>query len=413
MIFGALVVILTIVTLVFLVWPVMRQPASHDTVARDQQNIAIAREKKKVLEQQLAAEQMSQEEFDAAMSDLETSLAIDLERHQSLQNKQHAGKWAVWFFAAFVPLLSFYIYWQLGAYQVIENPQLTQPRNTAQAGHGSGGSAPSIEEMIDKVKAHLRENPDDSRGWFMLGRTYLTMQQFDKAAIALERSYELKQDEPAIMLALADAQAMLQDGQMAGRPQELVLKALELEPRDPTALWLAGLTAEQSGRIRDAYEYWTTLLPLLEDDPQSAAEIKILLAELKKKQPDLPSIDSSAVPAVTGVAVSVTLDSQFNDKVKADDLLFIYAKADSGPPMPLAAKRLKVSDLPVQLTLEDKDAMMPQMKLSAFDQIIVGARISPSGNPIAQPGDLYIESQVVDYKNDTAVVNLQINRIKP
>ena len=80
--------------------------------------------------------------------------------------------------------------------------------------------------------------------------------------------------------------------------------------------------------------------------------------------------------------------------------------------MPLAARRMKVSDLPAQVTLGDADAMMPQMKLSGFDQIVVGARISKTGNPIAQPGDLYAESDQLDYKNFTGVVNLQIDSVR-
>ncbi len=430
MIFGALIVILILVSLVFVIIPVLRQPSTQDSLGRDEQNIVIARDKKAILQQQLANDQMSQQEFDAAMTDLEVSLAIDLERQQSLQSNQNAGKWAIWFFAALIPVLSVYMYWQLGEYRVIENPSLAQARTKTDAqtaAHGqSGKKAPSMAELVQKVKDHLRENPDDARGWFMLGRTYLSLQQYPEAVAALQRSYDLSPEEPAVLLALADGLAMTQNGSMAGEAEHLVKLALKLVPENPTALWLAGLAAEQGGRNREAFDYWMSLLPLLDGDPQSKSEVKTLLTELKQKHPELPELDfpaqaaaspmtapvKSAAVAGKGVSVSVTLDSQFSSKVSANDLLFIYAKAASGPPMPLAAKRLKVSDLPVKLTLSDADAMMPQMKLSSFDDVVIGARISRSGNPVAQAGDLYFETTAMKHKGFNGVVELNINKIK-
>lgn len=429
MIFGALIVILILVSLVFVILPVLRQPSSQDSLGRDQQNIVIARDKKAILQQQLANEQMSQQEYDAAMTDLEVSLAIDLERQQSLQSNQDAGKWVVWFFAALIPVLSVYMYWQLGEYRVIENPVLAQARNKADAqtaAHSqSGKKAPSMLELVQKVKDHLRENPEDARGWFMLGRSYLSLQQYPEAVAALQRSYDLNPEEPAVLLALADALAMTQNGSMAGEAEHLVKLALKLVPQNPTALWLAGLAAEQGGRNREAFDYWMSLLPLLDEDPQSKSEVQTLLTELKQKNPELPELDfsaqaASAPPSVAtasaavgaGVSVSVSLDPQLSSKVSANDLLFIYAKAASGPPMPLAAKRLKVSDLPIKLTLSDADAMMPQMKLSSFDDVVIGARISRSGNPVAQAGDLYFETGAMKHKGFDGVVELNINQVK-
>ncbi len=432
MIFGALIVILILVSLVFVIIPVLRQPSTQDSLGRDQQNIVIARDKKETLQQQLANDQMSQQEFDAAMADLEVSLAIDLERQQSLQSNQDAGKWAVWVFAALIPVLSVYMYWELGEYRVVENPALAQARTKTDAQNAahaqSGKKAPSMAELVQKVKDHLRNNPDDARGWFMLGRTYLSLQQYPEAVAALQRSYDLSPEEPAVMLALADGLAMTQNGSMAGEAEHLVKLALKLVPENPTALWLAGLAAEQGGRNREAFDYWMSLLPLLGADPQSASEVKTLLTELKQKHPELPelnfpaqaaapsmsaAVNSNAVVSTdTGVAVSVTLDPQLSSKVSANDLLFIYAKAASGPPMPLAAKRLKASDLPVKLTLSDADAMMPQMRLSSFDDVVIGARISRSGNPVAQAGDLYFETPAMKHKGFNGVVELNINKIK-
>ena len=414
MIFGGLVVVLIIVGVLLLVLPILRQPTSSDSLDRDQQNISIAREKKSVLVEQLASDEMTQEEYEAALADLEASLALDLERQQTLESNSQGGQWAVWAIAIAVPVVSIIMYLQLGSIEVIENPDLATPREAiAQSPHGQGNN-PTIEEMIAQLKAHLVENPDDARGWFMMGRTMMAQQQFDQAVTAFQRSYDLSKDapDPSIMLALADSLAMTRNRDMTGEPEELVLEALKLSPNDVTALWLAGLSAEQGGRYREAYDHWTKLIPLLSADPGSTAEVQTLIERLRAQHPDLPEATQQLAVASTGLNVAVTLDAQMMSQVAADDLVFIYAKAASGPPMPLAAKRLKVSDLPIQVTLSDNDAMMPQMKMSSFDQIIVGARVSKTGNPIAQAGDLFNESATIQHKGYADTVQININQVK-
>ncbi len=410
MIFGALVIVLIILALAFLIIPVLKTPQSEDSVDREAQNINIAKEKKEILVEQLNQQQMTQDEYESALVDLENSLAIDLERQQALDANLQAGKWVVWFFAAFVPIISFYLYIQFGEYRVIENPALTQPTAHAQTTQGSG-KVPSMSELLEKLENHLRDSPEDSRGWYMLGRTYMSMRRYPEAVDAYQKSYDLNSQEPSIMLALADSLAMRDDGKMTGQPEKLVMEALKLSPNELTGLWLAGMAAEQGGRYREAHDYWTRLLPMLADDPQSAAEVKNLLAGLSEKQPDLPKQVETPVVVSTGLRVAVTLDERLASLVNENDLLFIYAKAASGPPMPLAAKRLKVSDLPIDVELSDQDAMMPKMKLSGFEQVIVGARISKSGNPVAQSGDLFNESEVIDRKSHQGVVEIRINRV--
>ena len=114
-------------------------------------------------------------------------------------------------------------------------------------------------------------------------------------------------------------------------------------------------------------------------------------------EPELPSIVSAMAveeqPAQTGannsaIEVILKLSPELAARAKPDDLVFIYAKAVTGPPMPLAAARKQVKDLPLTIILDDSMAMMPQMKLSSFSEVVVGARVSKSGSPSAQSGDL-------------------------
>jgi len=202
-------------------------------------------------------------------------------------------------------------------------------------------------------------------------------------------------DEPAILLSWADAQAMVQQGKMNGKPAELVRKAVKLAPDDPTALWLAGMVEEQAGNFAQAVVYWERLAPLLAGDAESSQRVIELIARARKKagmEPAAPMVagQSAPAPAATSASVNirVSISPALQQQVSGEETLFIYAKALQGPRMPLAAARLKVADLPLEMQLDDSLAMTPQAQISNFEQVVVGARVSRAGGAIAQSGDL-------------------------
>jgi cytochrome c-type biogenesis protein CcmH len=149
---------------------------------------------------------------------------------------------------------------------------------------------------------------------------------------------------------------------------------------------------------------------LIADNPASTREIQGLLATLEERDPQLAKTVASGSGA--RIKLQVDISSELKAKASPDTTVFVYAKAMQGPPMPLAVKKLKLGDLPVTLTLSDDDAMLPSMKLSSFDQVIVGARVSSSGNPVAQSGDFYTEVEAVDSANPPAQISLTIDQIK-
>ena len=408
MTFWIVVAALLAVALIILILPILRQPVDQTGSDRQQQNIQIAREKKLILEGQLSQNEVSQSEYDSALLDLQTSLALDLEQGDQVVEQQ-PGKWAVVFLFVLVPVLSIAMYLNLGEYRVIDNPQLAQAAQRPQAQNQNM----SIEEMLERVKQRLQDNPEDAQGWFIMGRTYLSLQKIDEAVTAFQRTYDLVGDEPGVMFTLADALALQNKGSMAGDPTELVRRGLEISPQDPTGLWLAGLAAEQRQEYKLAHASWSAMLPLIAEDAESSAEVRRLLGVLEQRDPSIEAV-ASAPPAVAPVSItlSVDLDAGLRDNVTAQDAVFIYAKAMQGPPMPLAVKRLTVGDLPISISLSDSDAMMPNMKLSSFDQVIVGARVSKSGNPVAQPGDLFIEMDSIDSKNPPTDLKLVIDQVK-
>ena len=394
--------------LLLLLLPLLRAAGAQVDDQRREQNIQIAREKKAQLEAQLAAGEIDQAGFDSAYLDLQNALALELERAEAPGQKAR-GNWMAVVVALAVPVASVSLYLAFGEYRVVQNPALAQASPNGQA----AAAAPqmSLTEMEAAIKERLQQNPEDPEGWFMLGRTLMAKREFSKAVAAFERSNELLADEPGILFALADAKAMQNNGNLLGEPEALVKRGLELAPRFPNGLWLAGMAAEQRGDYREAHRYWTLLLPLIEDNPDSAREIRALLASMEERDPTLKQAAAADV-GERRLRLSVDISLELKARAAPGSAVFIYARAMQGPPMPLAVKRLTLAQLPVELTLGDEDAMMPSMTLSSFDQVVVGARVSMSGNPVAQAGDFYTELESIDSTNPPARIDLVIDTVK-
>lgn len=406
MIFWIIVAALLALALLLLLLPLMRTAALQQAGQRQQQNIQIAREKKELLETQLSEGEIDQAGYDAAYLDLQTALAIELERGEG-DSEVARGKWMALVVLLVIPCASIVLYLYYGEYRVIDNPQL------AQAGGGSQAAAAAqmtLDEMIVAINNRLQENPDDAEAWYMLGRTRMAQSDFDAAVQAYRRSNQSMADQPGILFALADALAMQNNGNLAGEPEALVQRGLTIAPRFPNGLWLAGMAAEQREDFKGAHRYWSLLLPMIADDPESASEVRGLLASLEQRDPSL----AQAMPVAGGRQLTLNVDISNELRAQADPEtpVFVYAKAMQGPPMPLAVKRLQLKDLPITLSLGDADAMMPTMKLSSFDEVVVGARVSFSGNPVAQSGDFYTELGSVDSANPPERINLTIDQVK-
>jgi len=405
--FWIFVTALLALALVILLLPLLRNTRAPQEDRRQQQNIQIAREKKQQLEAQLAQDEIDQAGFDAAYLELQTALALELHPDRQSDPKTR-GKWMALVVMLALPAASIPLYLVFGEYRVIQNPELVLAAPAQQT-----ASAPqmSFEEMETVIKDRLKNNPEDVEGWFMLGRTLMAKQQFDAAVTAFQRSNDLLADEPGILFALADALAMQQNGNLQGEPEALVQRGLKLAPRFPNGLWLAGMAAEQREDYKAAHRYWTQLLPLIADNPTSTREIEGLLSTLEERDPELATA-AAATGGGNRLSLLIDISPQLKARAKPGDAVFVYAKAMQGPPIPLAVKRVTLADLPAALTLSDADAMMPAMKLSSYNSLVVGARLSSSGNPVAQTGDFYTEIESIDSSNPPAEISLTIDQIK-
>lgn len=408
MIFWVVGAVLLVLAVGLLLWPAIRSSSSRDDERSERlaQNVSIAREKLELLKKRLHDGEISQQTYDEEFADLEVALALELTVGEKRQGRE-GGTWMMPLIALVVPIFSVSLYATLGDYRLVQNPALAEaPSPERQM---------TLEEMQTAIRERLRDNPDDARGWYALGRTLMIQQAYDKAVTSFQRAYDLTGEEPAILFSLADALALNNGGNLLGEPEQLVKRGLALDPEFPNGLWLAGLAAEQREDHEAAYQYWAKLLPMIQNDPQSAGQVAQLLQQLRNDHPEIAASSDQEPLQNTGVTltVNVSLATDLAGQASDSAALFVYAKAHEGPPMPLAVKRFTVADLPLEVKLSDADAMMPALKLSAFDRVVIGARISPSGNPVAQPGDLYVESDVLGTGSaDGTAYQLVINRVR-
>ncbi len=375
---------------------------------RNQQNVAIARERMKELEGEYGRGVLSEADYEQAKRELEQALLNDVEEGPQATPTAavtSTARGTLIGVVVGVPLVAVLLYLQLGNLTALDPQAQTAG---APAGHPGGDTtAATMEQLVAGLAAKLQEEPNNAEGWFMLGRSYMSMGRYPDAANAFRQVLNLVGDEPTVMLRYADALAMAQGGKIAGEPFALIKHALELNPNDETGLWLAGLGYEEQGQYEQAVQHWRKLERLLQDNPASQTEVRNLIARAEQQLGRPVTVETApAQPAATSkvaLQVTISLAEALKDKVSADDTVFIFARAVEGPPMPLAALRKQVRDLPLTVTLDDSMAMMPQLKLSNFNEVRVGARISKSGAVGAQSGDLQGEISPVSTASDETI----------
>lgn len=398
---------LIVLAMTFVVLPLLRRHVGTG-ISSDELNLTVFRQQLEELDNDLKSGILDQERYDAAKIDLEKELLSDVSDNQAKEESavSNKGRWMVLASLA-VPLVAVLLYQMLGSPGIIqrlkEQPMAAATSSRGHAGNGSMQNLPPMDELVRRLAAKMKENPDNLEGWIMLGRSYMAMKQYPEAMDAYEHAMKLDGENVNLLLAYGEAIGTVSGNNFTGKSAPLIEKAYKLEPENPNALWMSGILSYQKGEYQTALTRWEKLQGILTPQSNELETVTSAIDDVRSKlglapvQAPLPSIAKanqqlrSAEPASAGgksVQVKVTLSPALKDKASPNDLVFIYAKALSGPPMPLAAARKRVSDLPLMLTLDDSMAMMPQMRISAFPKVKIGARVSLSGSPTAQSGDL-------------------------
>ena len=275
------------------------------------------------------------------------------------------------------------------------------------AGAELAGHAPDteqVEAMIAKLAERLKSQPDDAEGWATLGRSYAAQGRHADALPAFKRVVELKPKDAQALADYADALAVANNRSLDGEPERLILQAVKLDPTNVKALALAGTIAFNRGQFNEAVVLWERAVR--DADPQAdfvkalqgaiaearqrggSAPVGAVAAAPASPPPAAPAAGPAAAPMAAAVSGRVTIKPSLRAQAAPDDTVFIFARAPTGSRMPLAILRRKVSDLPLDFSLDDSQAMSPATALSTVKTVVVGVRITKTGSAVPAPGDL-------------------------
>ncbi len=392
--FWTLCAAMLLVAALFIALPLWRKAQSDNDVLRDAANLGILRDQATELEVDLRNGLLTQDAYEQGKSELQSRLMEEVKiTEQPAKPPRHPAKVLAIALAVMLPLFSVLLYLTLG------NTDALSPQEMIVA--DANGIIHS-EEGLQMLEKKVKRLPKNTNDWWTLAQSYTELKRYEDAVRAYEHLVVLAPNEAQLWANYADVYAMAH-GQTLQNDEvtKLLAKALEIDANNPTALALSGSAAMERGDYVEAITSWQRLVDIAPPGSQDAQmylggvkRARELLAAQPGGKEKLAKLSTGKAPekAATNSAAAITgkvsLSPALAGKVAPTDIVFILARAAQGPKMPLAVLRKQVKDLPLKFTLDDSMAMQPQLKLSGFDQVVVVARVSKSGTPMSQSGDL-------------------------
>lgn len=433
--------ILIVTALLFVIPTLLRsKDARLKNLEHDAVNISVYRDQIAELDRDLENDILSREQYDKSKQELQQRMLQDVTGNEKTviqSDKKFQNTALATVITLVLPLAAVFLYLNIGDTRgLLPQAQLT---SATQMNRGGGGGAPDMgghdfSAALENLVARLSSNPEDVEGWLMLARTYTAMERYAEASNTFAKLVELVPNNPQILSDYARTLGLKNQGTLAGKPTELLYQALEIDPEYPPALALAGHAEFEQERYGQASAHWEKLLATLPGDSPLAKSVKDSIAEAKllglgggkaekatesqvaAAAPSAPSMEMNKQPVKNNTAEAtkpdslsvsgrVSIKTELAEKVSGSETLFIYARAKTGPKMPLAILRLNAGDLPTSFRLTDDMAMTPTMKMSSFPEVVIEARVSKSGQAVPASGDLQGFSEPVKLgHNDIDIV---------
>lgn len=414
------------IALAFVLPALLRTRSGIGKAARRDVNIAVYRDQLKELEADRSSGLLSDTQFEAAKQELEMRLADDaLSADDTLEPGRTSTRKLGYALGVVLPVAAFGLYFWLGnpmSLIAIANAQSNSPHPDMSA-MAASQEEHDFARMIERVEEKTRTNPEDGNAWVLLAKSYAATEQWAKALPAYEKAYKMVPQDPTVLSGYAEALAISNNRVLTEEHMQLIRKALAIDPDDIKGVELAGIYAFQNRDFAQASKYFKRLYGLL--PPDSAYAQDILAAQKKADSllaegggtvasasiaPPPPAEKEAAAPKGASISGRVDIDPGLKSRLASTDVLFVFARTGQGGP-PVAVLRTSANQLPLQFELNDTMAMNPDNTLSQQKQVMLVARISKSGSPMAQSGDL--EGSVSDVKVGVSGVKILIDHAKP
>ena len=387
--------LLLILVLILLLRPLFFS-SKESATSRRQMNAAIYREELDKLEADRSAGTVDVDNYEQAHAEMRQRLFQDTDEADD-HAVMGSPKKTIIGICLFVALLSAGFYFYLGDANRIAEKNAERPMTQE-----------SVEKMVAEFAAKMEKEPDNLRGWAMLARSYRILGRNAEAAKAYARAGSFVDSDPQLLADYADVLAANADGNFAGKPQQLINKALTLDPNNLLALWLSGTAAFNAQNYKAAVQSWEKLAKQLPVDTDEARAIAASIAEARSKGGLAPA--KAPVISNQGVSGQVEIAPELKSKIQPGDVFMVIARKP-GERMPVAVLKTAVTAFPMNFVLNDALAMSPNALISQLPEVSVEVRISKTGMAMPESGDLLSAPQNI--KVGTTNARLMINQVRP
>ena len=274
--------------------------------------------------------------------------------------------------------------------------------------------------MVGRLAEKMDKDASNGGGWLLLARAYREVGRHREAALAYAKAAALLPPDAGLLADWADSQVLANDRQWDDEARGIVRRALAADPKHLKSLALAGADAFERANYAEAIAFWKRMQAAA---PADSMDWKLAESSIREATARMsggkgvgsrsgptaatPSIaargSASPAGAITGV---VALDADLKWVVAPTDTVFVIAKPVDGRGAPLAVRRFRAGELPARFSLDDGAAMTPEHTVARAGEALVLARLSKSGDAIAQTGDL--QTAALRVKAGTGDVRLQI-----
>lgn len=409
---------LAAVALFFVLPPLLRRaPPALPAGERAGSNLAVLREQRAQLDAERAAGRLDDAQHAQGAAEIERRL---LEEEGSTEAPAAAPARALrtaLLLGLGLPLVAAGLYARLGQPDALSAP------SAAAVAADAAASAAEVQALVDALAQRMANEPDNAEGWLLLARSFAVTERYKEASEAYARVVKLIPPDAQLLADYADVLAVAQGRSAAGEPTRLIEQALQLDPGNLKALAMAGHAAFDRGDFAAAAGHWERAGAIAPegafkqamargaDEARAAGGLPPAAAGASAPAPTAPAARAEAAAPGPQIAGRVRIAAALAAQVAPTDTVFVFARAVEGPRMPLAIRRYPASALPLEFTLDDSTAMSPELRLSKFERVVVGARVSKSGNATPQPGDLLTQSEpLAPGRRDLELV---IDRVQP
>jgi len=409
--------LLTLIALLFIIVPFLKKERivtiTHNANA---QLISIYEQRLVELQADLDNQRIDSQNHSEAIIELKRRLLNELSPEKSLNSRGDNRIFALTG-AAFLIALAAIFYAMTGSQQQIAAwhdamDNLADYGQRAVMQKGEPLTKNELQAFALALRTKLSQSGDDEVAWMLLGRVALMLNEFDMAKQSFDKTLKINPDNMQALVSYSQVLLLEGSEENMTRAAGMLSKVLQAQPNNLDAISLLALIAFERKDWLQAKAAFEVLLASMDESDTRYAMINQRISEIDLQIAQQNVATSGDQLAAQSIQVTVDIDSQLADKQPNNGILFVFAKAAKGSPMPLAVVKLTDYSFPITVELSDANAMMAGLNLSSANEIVISARISNDDSVMPSTGELEGHSEVLNRK-DVRQVQLNINTLIP